>query len=234
MWEHQDLNYLYIDIETLPDGDVDFESLKTKEELKELVPKSYTGKRADEWVEKTFEEQTSKLNEEHRKKALNSLEGRIFCIAVAYNNSPIEVIEYNVDEKIIMANLWNWMYNVIGSKNIHTTVFVGKNVKAFDLRFIFHRTLKYELHEMTSWLPTNRYDKRIEDIGEMFDLYSYGIYTKLDSIAKFLGIGEKEGMDGSQVYDYFLKRKFDDIHKYCKGDVELTRKIHRMLKGFDN
>ena len=83
MWEHQNKHYLTIDIETIPGGDIDFEQLKTKEELEKEVPKSYTGKKATDWVDKTFEQQTEKLNEEHRKKALNSLEGRIFCISLA-------------------------------------------------------------------------------------------------------------------------------------------------------
>ncbi|KKR48516.1 MAG: hypothetical protein UT84_C0037G0008, partial [Candidatus Curtissbacteria bacterium GW2011_GWA1_40_16] len=35
--------------------------------------------------------------------------------------------------------------------------------------------------------------------------------------------------DGSQVYDYFLKGKYNDIYEYCRRDVELSRKIYKRM-----
>ena len=230
-FDHSNHNYLFLDIETLPEGDVDFEQLKTKAELKDLVPKSYTGKKAEEWIEKTFTEQTTKLNEEHRKKSLNSLEGRIFCIGVAINDKPTDIIKYDKDEKIILEQLEAYLDGNLG-KDKYTCVWVGHNLKKFDIRWIAHRAMKYRLKNLLSYLPTDKFDKRVWDTNDMFNLYTYGCYDKLDHIAKFFGLEGKVGMDGSQVYDYFLEGKYDEIHDYCKGDVDLTRDIFNIITGY--
>jgi len=233
MWEHQNHKYLYLDIETLPDGNPDFEMLKTKEELEKEAPKSYSKTKQEEWVVNKLDSQVEEMNNEFRKGSLVSLKGRIFCIAVAFNDNPIEVIEYNANEKVILENLQEWLRTNVGTKNIPITIFVGKNVKKFDLTWIFHRALRYGLKDLLSWLPTDKYDKRIEDIGELFNLHAYGVYTKLDDISKYLGLEGKGAIDGSKVYDYFLENRYDEIHEYCKDDVDQTRIIHWKLKGIE-
>jgi len=226
-------HYLYIDIETLPEGEPDFELLKTEEELKKEAPKSYSKVKQEEWVVKKLESQVEDMNKEFRKGSLESLKGRIFCIAVAYDNNPIHVIEYNVDEKVILCEFEKWIRDNIPEREIYITKFVGKNVKKFDLRWIFHRALRYNRKDLINWLPIGKYDKRIEDIGDLFDMYSYGVYTKLDDMAKYLGLDGKGDIDGSQVYDYFLDNRYNEIHEYCADDVDQTRKIHYRLKGIE-
>jgi predicted PolB exonuclease-like 3'-5' exonuclease len=228
MFEHELHDYLYVDIETIPEGDIDFEQLKTEEEWLVEAPKSYSKPKQQEWAKNKAENQIDELNKEFRKGSLDSLKGRIFCISMAVNDGDIFTVKY-ADEKHMLEEMLAWIEGTLGDKKKYTAVWVGKNLKKFDLRWIAHRTIKYGLKDLKRLLPMGKFDKRVDDIGERWDLYSYGIYTKMDDIAKFVGLEGKVGMDGSKVYDYFLEGKYDDIYTYCEGDVELTRTLHKML-----
>jgi predicted PolB exonuclease-like 3'-5' exonuclease len=222
------INYLTVDIETIPNSDPDYEQLKTKKELKELVPKSYSGKKVDEWVDKTYDEQRDKLDTEHRKKALNSLEGRIFCIAYKYNDNETKCVTYDPKEERMMEKFELALENDIGGRDLAAACWLGHNIK-FDLRFIAHRAMKYGRDKLLRWLPTGKWDKRVQDTNELFNLFSYGCYEKLDNIAKFFCLDGKVGLSGDKVYDAFLEGKYDKIHEYCIGDVDLTKKIFDII-----
>ena len=59
-------------------------------------------------------------------------------------------------------------------------------------------------------------------------------FIKLDTLAKALNLqsSKEGGIDGSQVYDFYLKGKHKEIYEYCERDVQLTRKIYkRMIFG---
>ena len=59
----------------------------------------------------------------------------------------------------------------------------------------------------------------------------YKDHVSLDSVAKFLGVGGKNGMNGGMVYDYFIQGRHEEIATYCKDDVALCREVHRVLTG---
>ena len=53
---------------------------------------------------------------------------------------------------------------------------------------------------------------------------------RLDVLANALKIpSPKIEMDGSKVYDYYKAGRLDEIHKYCKGDVETVRKVYHLM-----
>ena len=57
-------------------------------------------------------------------------------------------------------------------------------------------------------------------------------YIALDALAKILQLSSSKdgGIDGSQVFDFFLAGKYKEIYEYCKRDVELVRQVYnRML-----
>ena len=52
----------------------------------------------------------------------------------------------------------------------------------------------------------------------------------LEHIALALGIPTpKEGIDGSQVFDFYKAGRIDEICEYCKRDVETTRAIYKRM-----
>ena len=68
-----------------------------------------------------------------------------------------------------------------------------------------------------------RRDYRLVDTNEMFSVGVFGVYTKLKDMCEYLGVPTpKDDIDGSEVYDVFLKGDLDRIYKYCKKDVEAT------------
>jgi hypothetical protein len=81
-------------------------------------------------------------------------------------------------------------------------------------------------------LPTGQRDKRIIDTSELWGVSSFKNYTSLDSICSFLGLKTKEGIDGGQVYNYFLKGKHEKVYEYCRDDVnERLRPLHNIMRG---
>jgi predicted PolB exonuclease-like 3'-5' exonuclease len=52
----------------------------------------------------------------------------------------------------------------------------------------------------------------------------------LEHLALALGIPTpKEGIDGSQVFDFYKAGKLDEIADYCKRDVETTRAVYKRM-----
>lgn len=255
MFEYENHSKIFLDIETIPDGESNFEELptkkeyfkenkKTKEQLKLEVPKSYKKEETiQKWIDEEYVKQDSVLEEQYQKlidecdaeyksRSLHSLKGRIFCIAVAINDKPTDIIKYDVNEKIILEQLEAYIDGNLGKDKYHV-IWIGKNFTAFDLMFIWHRSIKYGLTNLMNILPTGKWTKQIQDVGDIWNLYQYGKHDKLDDIAKYLGLGGKVGMTGAKVFDYFLANKYDEIHEYCKGDVDLTRKIYYKLNGWN-
>jgi|GEM_PF-218743 len=225
------MHYLYIDIETIPAGDPNFELLKTKEELEKEAPKSYSVKGKEEWVAKKLDSQVADMNNEHKKGGLNSLKAEIVCISMALDNGEPTTIKYNKDQKHMLEKMLAWIEGEC-KQHRFSMIWVGKNVLGFDIWMIWHRAIKYQMKHLMDLLPVEKWTKRVEDVGAIWDCYQYGKYTKLDDIAKFLGLEGKRDVDGSQVYDLFLDGKLDTIYDYCQNvDIPTTRDVHRMLKG---
>ena len=57
----------------------------------------------------------------------------------------------------------------------------------------------------------------------------YGGYISQDNLCKTLGLPTKDGMDGSKVYQAWLDKKYDDIAKYCKSDVQTVIDLYNRL-----
>lgn len=216
------IHQLFIDIETLPQGE-----MLSVEELMEQHPKSM---KKEDTIRKWAE---SNQETELRSRALKSLKGRILCIAVAFDDEPVEILKYKENEKEILEDLTDYIRGLAKDGNIiYSTAFVGHNVKEFDMAWILHRAFKFGIDELARWIPTGRYTHRIIDTNQMFNPLAFKEYTSLNDLANFLGVGAKtEGINGSQVYDYFKAGKIKDIENYCKDDVDLTRRCYRKMEG---
>jgi 3'-5' exonuclease len=230
MQGYEKMNTIVLDIETLSSGQPDFENLKTEEQFLEEAPKSYSKPKQQEWATDKFNNQLKERDEEFRKKALDSLQGRLFCIGICYNDEPVDIIKFNMSEREMMIELTEWIETNVGQRNIPITKFIGHRIGAFDLLWLIHRAYKYGNKKLLGYLPIGKFDKRVVDTNDLFNNYTYGKYTSLDNICKFFEIeGKTEGMDGSKVWDYYLANKYDEIYSYCCDDVEATRRIYKMM-----
>jgi len=199
---------LFLDIETLPaDGD-----------------------KID--IIKKFWEDARKKNGSLLKKGENDFEtyfrntsfqgefGRIFCIGYAVDDQPAECLSGN--EKEILQKFWGLAKDA--------DLFIGHNVMEFDLRFIYKRSIIHNVRPSQD-LGFARYRSNpiFDTMKEWEKWASQGASLHRLSIALGITSPKEEGIDGSQVYDYFLAGKKDEICKYCMRDVEATRKVYKKM-----
>jgi predicted PolB exonuclease-like 3'-5' exonuclease len=220
---------LFLDIETIPAPDEEVKALKFLYSRK--LEKKAKKKEVSEEVE--FEGKTiDKFETFYKNTSFDGGFGRILCIAYAIDDGPLEVICYPDDERHTLFDFWKVAAKVDG--------FVGHNVMEFDLRFIYQRCVKFKLKPSWDMFPKNAYDPRALSFARyrsqpIFDTMKE--WTKwgqnhvgLEHIALALGIPTpKDGIDGSQVFDFYKAGKIKEICEYCKRDVEVTRAVYRRM-----
>jgi len=164
-------------------------------------------------LEKTFDEY-------YRNTSFSAEFGRVFCIGYAIDNAPAECLVGS--EKEMLEKFWQIARDA--------ELFIGHNILEFDLRFIYKRSIINRV-KPTADLSFARYRKSpiFDTMKEWEKWGSIGI--GLHKLAIALGLeSPKDGdIDGSKVYDFFLAGKSEEIVKYCKRDVEATRKIYNRI-----
>jgi DNA polymerase elongation subunit (family B) len=206
------MNRIYIDIETIPAGDQPIIDILEAPETHNKVKLSEQDK--INWC-------SAKADEEYRKRSLNSMQGQIFCIGVAYNDS----------EPIIFSSLnpFNILDRFIEQINeLDYPELIGHNI-SFDLAFIYHSCLKQGLEFPAIYLQPKC--NLIKDTMKLWNPFDWKSYYKLTDIATFLGIEFDDKATGKEVYDLYLQGKYQEIYNHCISDVELTRQVDKILRN---
>lgn len=192
---------LFFDIETLPSADEHRDG-----HLEILRKRKNNGDLGD--------------NEIHSMTSFEGTFGRLCCIGIIKEDEK-GIIQKDVfagDEKTMLQNFWK------AAEGVHR--YVGHNIWAFDLPFIYKRSIINGVKP----IPLNfaRYRNiPIYDTMMEWELWNMMKSQKLDTLAKVLGLPtSKDEMDGSMVAEYFKQGKIEDIKRYCMKDVELTRKVY--------
>lgn len=206
-------NKLFLDIETIP----------AKEKVKSTAV-SLALQKAKKYGKKP---QSASKEALYRLTAISGDFGQIFCIGYAINNGQVQMIKGS--ESVILKEWWQ----VAGKADL----FVGHNVMDFDLRFIYKRSIinKIKPAEKHLNLSFARYRNfPIYDTMREWEKWSQN-YISLDTLAKALDLqtSKSSGIDGSKVFDHYLKGKYKQIYDYCMRDVELTRKIYKRMTFID-
>ena len=202
---------LIFDIETLP-ADEKFKDIAIDLAFQREKSKGVKTKKTKRYLDQLY-----------RQTAISGDFGRIFCIGYAFNDENIEIIKGTEIE--ILTTWWQ-----IAEK---ADLFIGHNIMDFDLRFIFKRSIVNHIKPNAKHLNLSfsRYKNfPIYDTMREWEKWSNS-FIKLDTLAKALGLqsSKEGGIDGSQVYDFYLNKKFDEIYEYCKRDVELTRNVYKRM-----
>lgn len=222
---------LYFDIETIPASD---ESLKTLQYLYDKKLKKFEETRTESGDEfMSFDEFFEKTN-------LDGAFGKILCIGYAFDDEPVKSFCEPENEKKMLEDFWD-----IAAR---TDLFVGHNIMEFDLRFIMQRSAI--LGVKPTW---NKFEEPGKKPWEMGKFLSFARYRNcpifdtmcewsnwgrpnvgLEHIALAMGIPTpKEGIDGSQVWNFYKAGKIKEIDDYCKRDVETTRAVYKRMT-FEN
>lgn len=199
---------LFLDIETLPAPGEKMELLKTfwEDSRKKNGGKIIPGLNDFD----TFFRNTSFQGEF----------GRILCIGYAIDDKPTDCI--SGDEKEMLRKFWGLAKDA--------NLFIGHNVMDFDLKFIYKRSVILNVRPSRELSFARYRSNPIFDTMHEWEKWS-GKGTGLHRLSLAMGMAspKEEGIDGSQVYDYFLTGKTDEIIEYCKRDVEATRKVYNRI-----
>ena len=217
------MHNIYIDIETIP-GPV-------MPSIEDLIANAPGNMKKPETIRAWAEENQM---EQYRKQALDSMQGEILAVGFAHNDDePMCRIRMSggANERALLELVEADLMRIVKEYKGVTPRWIGHNVKGFDLPWMWRKCLKYGLYDLARAIPKGRYAKDIEDTMEMW-ASDYKDHVSLSKIAAFFGLeGKAEGLDGSKVYDAYMAGEHDRIAEYCKGDVALTREIHRIISA---
>lgn len=203
---------LYLDIETLPADQESYKNLKILYDKKKekAEEKGRTHCDFEQWLLGT---------------SFDGAFGQILCIGYARNDNPAEIIFNDKNESETLKQFWQIAENY--------DLFIGHNIMDFDLRFIYQRSVIHRVRPALD-LSFARYRS-----APIFDTMKEWVKWNnnsvgLEHLALALGIPTpKNGIDGSQVFEFYRQGKSAEILEYCKRDVETTRAIYKRMM-FEN
>ncbi|KKQ51760.1 MAG: hypothetical protein US70_C0013G0011 [Parcubacteria group bacterium GW2011_GWD2_38_11] len=207
---------LFLDIETLP-----------AEESKTETLRLLFDKKNPQFDQEKFDEFVAKTN-------FDGAFGRILCIGYAVDDDAPQNFYNENNEKETLQQFWH-LVDALSStpRNMqypdYDLQFIGHNVMDFDLRFIYQRSIvlgvkpAYELNfaryrgypiydTMKEWVKWSNSSIGLEYLALALDIPS-----------------PKDGIDGSQVAQFFADGRVSDILEYCKRDVQTTRDVYRKM-----
>ena len=222
------MTHITIDLETIP---VQQEALKNIVRSKVTHPKTMK-------VEKTI----AKWEAEQRpqaeldailKTSFSPLFGEIIVIGFAIEDGEVFDIHRmkNESENSMLSRFWKVLDNLLGANNSIT--WIGHNVTSFDLPFLYNRCMINNVKPIS--LPRNpkAWSKQVFDT--LYEVMGNNVAGgSLDTISTILGLGGKDGMDGSQVWPEYQAGNIDKIADYCRNDVNLTREIYKRILFIDS
>ncbi len=214
---------IFLDIETLPAG----------EDKLEILQKLYDKKVAKQGGEKsegeTFEAFVGATN-------FDGAFGRILCIGFAIDDGAPETLYHENDERQTLKRFWEIVDSISSPSRggyggpDYGVQFVGHNVMDFDLRFIYQRSIVLDVKPAYELNFARYRSYPIFDTMREWSKWSSGMIG-LEKLALALGVPspKDEGIDGSQVAQFFADGKVNDILEYCKRDVQTTRDVYRKM-----
>jgi hypothetical protein len=194
------------------------------------------------WIEATTEarkkwakDKEEKINKWIEDCALDALTGQVLAIGYRYvNYKQVGVAElhdiemtgqgkFNDEvwtEASVIADFWARFNNTLKKGGM----VIGHGTSYFDLPFLWRRSKKYNVTPY--WHPTGK-DKWNTDIRDTDDMWNCNQYPKkrikLDTLAKYLGIGEK--LDNGKNFEHMFHNDLPKALAYLQQDINLISQI---------
>ena len=165
--------------------------------------------------------------------------GKIVTISVGALNDQgrLQVFSFHGnDEKAILIDFNAWLQ--VKSDNNPNTALCGINIKVFDLRYIFIRSIIQGIKPVDKHIDFTGLKPWEMKVADLTDNWKQGSFynAPLIAIAYSLGLpSPKDDIDGSQVSDTYYNEMEGDkglkrIAEYCERDVITTANIARKLR----
>lgn len=223
---------LFVDIETIPTQNSFIQS-----RIEQSIKPPGNIKKADSidaWMKENY---AAEFEKKYRATALDGLYGEILSIAWAIDDSEIYgFIRQDYDTELdVLKYFFNHLTSYFDKhgQRMAVTQWIGHYITGFDLRFIWQRCVINQ-YEPVIEIPYQAkpwddcvFDTKIAWTGSSSQ---YSGASKLGDLCVAFGMDDKlNGMDGSQVYDYWLEDRLDEILAYNKDDVKKTRELYNLM-----
>ncbi len=219
---------IIFDIETGPLAEAELESMLPPFDPAEV--KCGNLKDPAKIAEKIAEAEANHRRDFFDKAALDPLSGRVVAIGLLafdargeagpnfINDGKLVVIGHD-DEAETLREFWDMTRGEMGRLN----PLVGFNIFNFDLPFLFRRSWKHRV-AVPFGLRRGRYwGDQLIDLRDAWQLGDRQARGSLDSIAKHLGVGAKNG-DGKAFANLWQSDR-KQAEAYLHNDLKLTAKI---------
>lgn len=230
---------IHLDIETIPG-----QSPAVRDMIAEAVTHPSSMSKPETIAKWVAECREAAIEEAWRKTSFDGALGHVAVIGYAIgDDAPVTIYSGAYGdpqaERYILGAFFSAIESAAGrtlaggTRSNSAPTFIGHNVLDFDLRFIFQRAVMLGIRP-PSCIPFDAkpWDKTVFDT--MTAWAGARGRVSLDKLCRAFGIAGKgseigEDIDGSQVWGFVKAGRIDDVAKYCAGDVERVRQIHRRL-----
>lgn len=219
---------IYLDIETRPTSRSD-----VRERVAADVAPPGNYKSADTIAKWWSEQGDAKKAEAINRTALDGTWGEIVCIGYAVDNGMIAVCHED-DEggtlRSFVEALRMSCHDVPAWEKRAT--YIGHNVAAFDLRFIWQRSRIHGI-ELPKW-PLERYPKAPYVYDTMTEWAGFGGRISQHDLEAAFGLERMDPLEngGADVAAALDAGRLDDVVAHCAEDVRLLRDIYRRMSGW--
>lgn len=220
------MNYLYLDIETIP-----AQLPEAHAAIAENVKPPAQMKKAETIAAWEANDKAQAVKDAITKSSLDGTYGHICCIGFAVNDMQPDstfLRSYSPEGEATILRDFFHAADELGRGNPFPVCVVGHNHIGFDLRFIWQRAIILGVR-VPGWFPRDPKPWGNEAFDTMLAFAGQRGMISLDRLCRALGIPGKDDIDGSMVASLWEAQRSDDIARYCMDDVERTRAVHRRM-----
>lgn len=222
---------IYLDFETCP-----AQNPAVREEIAATIEPPGNISKAETIAAWHAEKKPSVIEEAWRKTSFDGTCGHICVAGIAFDDEPPTPLYFDAwheREAALLSSLFELINTRIEQRPNVRPTFVGHNIIDFDFRFLFQRAVMLGIRP-SRYIPFSAkpWDDNVFDT--MVRWSGTKDRVKLDKLAKAMGLQLKgseigEDIDGSKVWDFVKAGRIADVAKYCAGDIERTRGIHKRM-----
>jgi uncharacterized protein YprB with RNaseH-like and TPR domain len=174
-------------------------------------------------AEKIAEAEASHRRDFFDKAALDPLTGRVIAIGMLDLETDKFFIIGHEDEARTLTEFWEASQGEMGRLNS----MLGFNIFNFDLPFLIRRSWKHRI-KVPFGIRRGRYwGDQLVDLRDAWQLGDRQARGSLDTIARHLGVGAKNG-EGKAFAELWLNDR-PKAEAYLHNDIELTAKVADVL-----
>lgn len=235
---------IHIDAETLPPvfNDRDFIIFKNNLKIPGNIKKPET---MEKWIEENWEEQYRSLATNTSKASFATLawnftrdKSKTTCLINTERNDKaiVETFYKHLKEHVIELSKADGVE--LSEDDLKDDKFMdyvvinwfGTNIRTFDLDLLWKQCMKHRLYNFARLIPRKKFDDRVIDYVEIYNGPAPHKYISQKEICELFGIqGKPDDIDGSQVYDYWMRGEYEKVAEYNIYDVDRVIDLRKLF-----